>query len=92
MRVAWYHKRRLAKAIKAKCHFFHQQGYQTVTEKDLHDYFVAYRWKKQANFSFQMYCEDIARTSINDFFDYQQWLAQTSRFDLESWQQIKDLF
>nr|WP_276205074.1 post-transcriptional regulator [Enterococcus quebecensis] len=82
----------LKKELKIKCHSFRQLGYSSVNETELMNYLVSYRWKKNAPSSVKACREDILHIEPNDFFDYQQLIAQTSNLKISDWQDLKDLF
>lgn len=75
-----------------KCHYFHQLGYDSVREDELMNYLVSYRWKKQMPVSLKACKEDISAINPNDFFDYQQLVAQTSSYAIKDWHDLEDLF
>ncbi|MEO2443400.1 post-transcriptional regulator, partial [Enterococcus faecalis] len=48
--------------------------------------------KKQTHLSVKDCRKDIQKVKPNEFFDYQQLLAQTSKNPLRDWHDIEDLF
>ena len=59
-----------------------EEGYQEVTEKDMWDFLLHFRWKRQRPDSIQEMKLDIKKITANDYFDYQQLKAVTkSGFD-----------
>lgn len=52
-------------------------GYQEVTEQDMWDFLVNFRWKRERPDSIQGMKEDIKNITPNDYFDYQQLKAVT---------------
>ena len=71
---------------------FRELGYSSINEEDLLTYLLTYRWKKQARLSVKDCRKDIQKVKPNEFFDYQQLLAQTSKNPLRDWHDIEDLF
>ena len=57
---------------------FITQGYESISSYDIANYFVTYRWKKQKpeNLFEQIY--QLNQLTINDYFDYESIMAQTS--------------
>lgn len=57
---------------------FITQGYESISSYDIATYFVTYRWKKQKpeNLFEQIY--QLNQLTINDYFDYESIMAQTS--------------
>ena len=57
---------------------FITQGYESISSYDIVTYFVTYRWKKQKpeNLFEQIY--QLNQLTINDYFDYESIMAQTS--------------
>ncbi|WP_086279781.1 MULTISPECIES: post-transcriptional regulator [Enterococcus] len=91
-KLSWHQKFLLKKELKIKCHTFQQLGYSSVNETELMNYLVSYRWKKQAPPSIKACREDILHIEPNEFFDYQQLIAQTSSLTIKDWQDLTDLF
>ncbi|OJG54400.1 hypothetical protein RV06_GL002743 [Enterococcus haemoperoxidus] len=56
------------------------------------NYLVSYRWKKNAPSSIKACREDILHIEPNEFFDYQQLIAQTSSLTIKDWHDLTDLF
>ena len=54
---------------------FITQGYESISSYDIASYFVTYRWKKSNLFE-QIY--QLNQLTINDYFDYESIMAQTS--------------
>nr|WP_236671734.1 post-transcriptional regulator [Enterococcus sp. BWB1-3] len=81
----------MSKEIKMKCRSFHEDGYNAVDEAQLLNYLIAYRWKDKAKLSIKECKSDILHIQPNDFFDYQQLMAQTSPFRFNDWKDIQDL-
>ena len=79
-KLSWLQQKMLNKSIKKKCQNFRELGYSSINEEDLLTYLLTYRWK------------DIQKVKPNEFFDYQQLLAQTSKNPLRDWHDIEDLF
>ena len=54
------------------------QGYESISSYDIASYFVTYRWKKSKpdNLFEQIY--QLNQLTINDYFDYESIMAQTS--------------
>nr|WP_269091995.1 post-transcriptional regulator [Enterococcus sp. BWR-S5] len=90
-KLSWHQKVLLSKEIKMKCRSFQENGYQGVNENELLDYLLLYRWKNRQRLSIKECKRDILHIEPNDFFDYQQLVAQTSPFQLNDWTDIKDL-
>lgn len=90
-KLSWHQKVLLSKEIKMKCRSFQENGYQGVNESELLDYLLLYRWKNRQRLSIKECKRDILHIEPNDFFDYQQLVAQTSPFQLNDWTDIKDL-
>nr|WP_245186948.1 post-transcriptional regulator [Enterococcus larvae] len=90
-KLSWHQKVLLSKEIKLKCRSFQENGYQGVSETELLDYLLLYRWKNRQRLSIKECKSDILHIEPNDFFDYQQLVAQTSPFQLRDWTDIKDL-
>ncbi|MHC5227210.1 post-transcriptional regulator [Enterococcus sp. LJL99] len=82
----------MKKDIKEKCSNFKQQGYLAVDEAELLNYLLSYRWKKKPKLSIKECREDILHIKSNDFFDYQQLLAQTKYVKINDWHDLEDLF
>ena len=57
---------------------FITQGYESISSYDIASYFVTYRWKKSKpdNLFEQIY--QLNQLTINDYFDYESIMAQTS--------------
>ena len=57
---------------------FITQGYESISSYDIATYFATYRWKKQKpeNLFEQIY--QLNQLTINDYFDYESIMAQTS--------------
>lgn len=92
VKLSWHQKLLLKKELKNKCQSFHQLGYTSVNEAELIDYLISYRWKKQKMDSIKACREDILHIKTNEFFDYQQLVAQTSSRTIKDWHDIEDLF
>lgn len=90
--LSWRQKLLLKKIIKKKCQAFHQMGYVSVNEDDLIHYLLTYRWKHKDKMSLKDCREDIQRIKPNEFFDFQQLIAQTSPLQLHDWHDLEDLF
>lgn len=82
----------LKKELKAKCQAFQHLGYSSVNEAELMNYLVSYRWKKMSPKSLKACREDILHIKPNEFFDYQQLIAQTSSLKIGDWHDLEDLF
>lgn len=54
-----------------------ESGYKEVTEKDMLDFLVNFRWKRSKPETIQEMKEDIKKVTANDYFDYQQLKAIT---------------
>lgn len=91
-KLSWHQKLLLKKEIKMKCQSFHQLGYSSVDEAALLNYLLSYRWKHQGKQSIKAYKEDILLVQPNEFFDYQQLVAQTTKMQFNDWHDIEDLF
>lgn len=91
-KLSWHQRILLKKELKKKCQSFHQQGYPSVNEAELMEYLICYRWKKQEMDSIKACREDILHIEINEFFDYQQLVAQTSTQKIKNWHDVEDLF
>lgn len=91
-KLPWHQKLLLKKEIKEKCVNFKEQGYLSVDEAELLNYLVSYRWKNQQRLSIKKCREDIFHVKPNEFFDYQQILAQTSSETIKDWHDLEDLF
>lgn len=68
---------RLKKTIKRQVADFLEAGYHEITEKDMWEYLLNYRWKRKRPESIILMKEDILKISANDYFDYQQLKAMT---------------
>ena len=90
-KLSWHQRVLLSKEVKMKCRSFHEDGYAAVEEADLFQYLLSYRWKNKQKLSIKECKNDILHVQPNDFFDYQQLIAQTSPFRLNDWTDIKDL-
>ncbi|MTD37508.1 hypothetical protein GIX45_02445 [Erwinia sp. CPCC 100877] len=90
--LSWHQKVLLKKEIKLKCLSFQQLGYSAVNEADVMNYLVAYRWKKKQPKTIKDCRKDISAIKPNEFFDYQQLVAQTSSLQLKDWHDLEDLF
>ncbi|MBO0423721.1 hypothetical protein JZO84_12625 [Enterococcus plantarum] len=91
-KLSWHQKFLLKKELKIKCRSFQQLGYSSVNETELMNYLVSYRWKKNAPSSIKACREDILHIEPNEFFDYQQLIAQTSSLTIKDWHDLTDLF
>ncbi|WP_086329125.1 post-transcriptional regulator [Enterococcus sp. 4G2_DIV0659] len=91
-KLSWHQKFLLKKELKAKCQSFQQLGYSSVNENELMNYLVSYRWKKKSPSSIKACKEDILHIEPNEFFDYQQLIAQTSSLTIKDWHDLTDLF
>ncbi|EHS8008738.1 hypothetical protein SOQ27_001566 [Enterococcus faecalis] len=91
-KLSWLQQKMLNKSIKKKCQNFRELGYSSINEEDLLTYLLTYRWKKQTHLSVKDCRKDIQKVKPNEFFDYQQLLAQTSKKTLRDWHDIEDLF
>ncbi|MBO0470644.1 hypothetical protein JZO66_08805 [Enterococcus sp. DIV0242_7C1] len=91
-KLSWRQRFLVKKELKTTCQSFRELGYSSVDEKELMHYLVSYRWKKSAPASIQACREDILHIKPNEFFDYQQLIAQTSKMTINDWQDLKDLF
>lgn len=63
--------------IKEQVKSLLKSGYTEVTEKDMLDYLVNFRWKRRQPETIQEMKEDIKKITANDYFDYQQLKAVT---------------
>lgn len=63
--------------IKEQVKSLLKSGYTEVTEKDMLDYLVNFRWKRKQPETIQKMKEDIKKITANDYFDYQQLKAVT---------------
>ncbi|MGC6767303.1 post-transcriptional regulator [Enterococcus sp. LJL128] len=90
-KLSWHQKMLLSKEIKTKCRSFHEDGYTSVNEQELLNYLLSYRWKSKPKLSIKECKNDILHIQPNDFFDYQQLIAQTSPFRFNDWHDIEDL-
>lgn len=63
--------------IKEQVKSLLKSGYTEVTEKDMLDYLVNFRWKRKQPEAIQEMKEDIKKITANDYFDYQQLKAVT---------------
>lgn len=91
-KLSWLQQKMLNKSIKKKCQNFRELGHSSINEEDLLTYLLTYRWKKQTHLSVKDCRKDIQKVKPNEFFDYQQLLAQTSKNPLRDWHDIEDLF
>ncbi|WP_086350094.1 post-transcriptional regulator [Candidatus Enterococcus clewellii] len=90
-KLSWHQKVLLSKEIKQKCRSFQDNGYRGVNETELLNYLLLYRWKNQQRLSIKECKRDILHIKPNEFFDYQQLVAQTSPFQWNDWKDIEDL-
>ena len=91
-KLSWHQKLLLKKEIKNKCFDFEQQGYLSIDEEVFLNYLLSYRWKNKSKLSIKKCREDIFQVKSNDFFDYQQLLAQTKYVKIKDWHDLEDLF
>ncbi|ALS02960.1 hypothetical protein ATZ33_16705 [Enterococcus silesiacus] len=91
-KLSWHQKFLLKRELKITCRSFQQLGYSSVNETELMNYLVSYRWKKKAPSSIKACREDILHIEPNEFFDYQQLIAQTSNLTIKDWHDLTDLF
>mgnify|MGYP002738316957 CR=1 FL=1 len=59
--------------------YFLSLGYQDISEKDMWDFLLHYRWKKKKPETIKEMKTDIKKITPNDFFDYQQVKAMTRK-------------
>lgn len=53
-----------------------KMGYGKITENDLWEYLVTYRWKKERPARYSKIVRDIMHISVNDYFTYETLKAQ----------------
>ncbi|WP_041363472.1 post-transcriptional regulator [Melissococcus plutonius] len=90
-RMTWLQRLYLKRELREKCQSFHRLGYVAVDEKELWNYLATYRWKHHPISSLKARKEDISQIKPNDFFDYEQLIAQTTNFSFQNRQDIEDL-
>ncbi|MGO3731837.1 MAG: post-transcriptional regulator [Vagococcus sp.] len=56
-----------------------QLGYPAITEEDIMDYLVLFRWKQVMPDTLEKMKHDVMCVTVNDYYDYQQWRALTSK-------------
>ena len=57
---------------------FITQGYESISSYDIATYFATYRWKKQKPENLFEQISQLNQLTINDYFDYESIMAQTS--------------
>ncbi|SKA11126.1 Post-transcriptional regulator [Pilibacter termitis] len=77
--------------LSNKVEKFRKMGYIGITERDLLNYLVNYRWSKQSRWTLNKRKKDILEVQAHEFFDYQRILAATSKENLENCQELRDL-
>lgn len=71
------HHLRLKKTVKKQVEFLLEAGYQEITETDMWEYLLTYRWKRGRPKKISLMKEDIVKVTANNYFDYQQLKAIT---------------
>lgn len=71
------HHLRLKKTVKKQVEFLLEAGYQEITETDMWEYLLTYRWKRGRPKNISLMKEDIVKVTANNYFDYQQLKAIT---------------
>ncbi len=68
----------LRRDVQRKKRALDSSGYHYITEEDIYDYLLHYRWKSGKPATLKVMKDDIRQFTANDFFDYQQIKAMTA--------------
>ncbi len=81
--TTWLLKGTIRKLVKS----FNEIGYSQITEQEVWEYLVTFRWKRNQPETLSEMKMDIQKVTANDYFDYQQFKAVTKK-DFDDLEQL----
>jgi hypothetical protein len=78
--------------LKAKIQKFKKLNYTNVSEKDLLQYLLEFRWKYKKDWSIYKKKKDLSVLKVNEYFDYLSLKAKMSQESIEDVDFLNDLF